>query len=99
MTYIKYVTGFKNKEKKVGMDEYLSLNIQLYFHNFLHFTLVCRLRMLLIKASVRWFCEVPSIYVLRPPPANKKRIEDFLSFFVGMGGGAEEDTYLHILIL
>ena len=31
---------------KVGMDEYFSLNIQLYFHNFLHFTLVCRLCML-----------------------------------------------------
>ena len=82
------------------MDEYLSLNIQLYFHNFPHFALVCRLRMLLRKASVRWFYEVPSIYVLRPPPPPqqiKKRIEDFLSFFVGLGGGAEEDTYLNFM--
>ena len=31
------------------------------------------------------------------PPANKKRIEDFLSFFVGLRGGAEEDTYLNFM--
>ena len=77
------------------MDEYLSLNILLYFHNFLLFALVCRLCMLLRIASVRWFCEVPSIYVLRPP--LKKRKEDFLSFFVGLVGGAEEDTYLNFM--
>ena len=78
MTLIKYITGL-NKEKKVGIDEYLSV-----FHNFLHFALVCSLCMLLRIASVRWFCEVPSIYVLRtphpppPPKKKKKRKEDFL---------------------
>ena len=81
------------------MDEYLSLNIQLYFHIFLHFALVCRLGMLLRMASVRWFCEVQSINVLRTPPPqlNKKRKEEFLSFSVGLGGGAEEDTYLNFM--
>ena len=38
------------------------------FINFLHLSLVRGLCMLLRIASARWFCEVPSIYELRPRP-------------------------------
>ena len=43
------------------------------FINFHNFSLVRRLCMLLRIASARWFCEVPSIYDLRPPHPHKKR--------------------------
>ena len=72
------------------------MSIYLYFHNLLHFALVCILCMLLRIASVRWFCEVPSINVLRtpPPPTLTPQKERKTC---GGWGGAEEDTYLNFM--